>query len=313
MRALPLLVPILALAACSQESRQQSSSDLKTYDAEESAPAMDVQTPPPPPEAVRSAERAVAPGIGVTAAPGVAFNYRYGFSLPAERVSAVQEQHAQLCEKIGIAQCRITGMLYRRVNEEDIEAMLAFKLDPAIARQFGKDGIAAVDAAEGMLVEAQITGEDAGAAIAAATRSQAQLEEELRKVEADLARPGLRSAERAELQIRAGQLRDQIRATQAGKRDKEESLARTPVVFRYGAGDYAPGFEDNAPIATAFERAGDNLVAGFAALVVILITLAPWLLIALLLWIGWRRIGRRWVRRNEAPLAASADADGAQA
>src|SRR5688572_21514614 len=253
MRALPLLVPILALAACGQESRQTSSQDLKTYDAEETV-SMDAQMPPPAAPSRSSAERMSAPGIGVTAAPGVAFNYRYGFSLPAEQVSGVQEKHAQLCEKIGIAQCRITGMLYRRVNEEDIEAMLAFKLDPAIARQFGKDGIAAVEAAEGMLVEAHISGEDAGAAIAAATRSQAQLEEELRKVEAELARTGLRSAERAELQIRAGQLRDQIRATQAGKRDKEESLARTPVVFRYGAGDYAPGFEDNAPIATAFER-----------------------------------------------------------
>src|SRR5687767_7772001 len=274
MRArLPLLVPILALAACGQESHQTSSQDLKTYDAAE-APAMDVQMAPAPPPS-EQAERLSPPGISVTAAPGVAFNYRYGFSLPAERVSAVQEQHAQLCEKIGIAQCRITGLLYRRVNEEDIEAMLAFKLDPAIARQFGKDGIAAVEAAEGMLVEAHVSGEDAGAAIAAATRSQAQLEEELRKVEAELARSGLRSAERAELQIRAGQLRDQIRATQAGKRDKEESLARTPVVFRYGAGDYAPGFEDNAPIATAFERAGDNLVGGFAAFVVVLITLLP--------------------------------------
>jgi hypothetical protein len=245
-------------------------------------------------------ERTSAPGIGVTAAPGVAFNYRYGFSLPAEQVSGVQEKHAQLCEKIGIAQCRITGMLYRRVNEEDIEAMLAFKLDPAIARQFGKDGIAAVEAAEGMLVEAHISGEDAGAAIAAATRSQAQLEEELRKTEAQLARPGLPSAERAELQIRVSQLRDQIRATQAGKQEREESLARTPVIFRYGAGDYAPGFEDNAPIATAFERAGDNLVTGFAAFVVILITLLPWLLLALLGWLGWRRIGRPLLRRGSA-------------
>ena len=312
MRAcLPLLVPFLALAACGQESRETSSQDMRTMDVDE-APAMDVQAPPPSMPS-GSAERLSAPGISVTAAPGVAFNYRYGFSLPAEQVSGVQEQHAQLCEKIGIAQCRITGMLYRRVNEEDIEAMLAFKLDPAIARQFGKDGIAAVEAAEGMLVEVHATGEDAGAAIAAATRSQAQLDEELRRVEAQLARTGLRSSERAELQIRAGQLRDQIRATQAGKRDKEESLARTPVVFRYGAGDYAPGFEDNAPIATAFERAGDNLVGGFAALVVILITLAPWLLIAALGWLGWRRFGRRWVRRDEPQLVESAGPDGAQA
>jgi hypothetical protein len=307
MRAcLPLLVPILALAACGQESRQTSSQDLKTYNVDEAPPSDAAMAP-----AMRevASERLSAPGISVTAAPGVAFNYRYGFSLPAEQVSGVQEKHAQLCEKIGIAQCRITGMLYRRVNEEDIEAMLSFKLDPAIARQFGKDGIAAVEAAEGMLVEAHVTGEDAGAAIAAATRSQAQLEEELRKVEAQLARSGLPSAERAELQIRVSQLRDQIRATQAGKRDKEESLARTPVVFRYGAGDYAPGFEDNAPIATALERAGDNLVGGFAVFVVILITLAPWLLLGLIGWLGWRRFGRRWIRRDST---TSSEGDAAQ-
>src|SRR5687767_4309148 len=104
MRAcLPLLVPILALAACGQESRQTSSSDLKTYNAEE-APPMDAQMAPPSAPSDQ-AERMAPPGISVTAAPGVAFNYRYGFSLPAERVSSVQEQHAQLCEKIGIAQC----------------------------------------------------------------------------------------------------------------------------------------------------------------------------------------------------------------
>ena len=304
MRAsLPLLISALALAACSQEPRRESSSDLKTYGVEE-APPMDVQMPPPPPGESRSAERATAPGISVTAAPGVAFNYRYGFSLPAKRVAEVQEKHAQLCEKIGIAQCRITGMLYRRVNDEDIEAMLAFKLDPTIARQFGKDGIAVVDQAQGMLVEAQITGEDAGGKIEAATRSQAQLEEELRRVEAQLARTGLRSAERAELQIRAGQLRDQIRATQAGKRQQEESLARTPVVFRYGAGEYAPGFEDASPIPTAFERAGENLVAGLAALVVIVITLLPWVAIGLIGFLAWRRLRRRFARPAAEEAAA---------
>src|SRR5687768_2017672 len=180
MRFFLPLTMLALLAACGQQGSEQSSvrQDVKTFDAEESAPP-DTQTSMVPRS---SSDARTPPGIGVTAAPGVAFNYRYGFSLPADRVAAVQEQHAQACEKIGIAQCRITGMLFRRVNEDDIEAMLAFKLDPAIARQFGKAGIDAVDRADGMLVEAQVTGEDAGAAIAAATRSEAQLNEELRRV-----------------------------------------------------------------------------------------------------------------------------------
>ena len=308
MRSFFPLTSLALLAACSaqeQADRSAPTADLKTFNSTElmEAPPMDAQMP-----SRSSADRTAGPGINVTAAPGVAFNYQYGFSLPAERVATVQEQHAQLCEKIGIAQCRITGMLYRRVNEEDIEAMLAFKLDPAIARQFGKDGIAIVDGAEGMLVEAQITGEDAGAAIASATRSEAQFQDELRRVEAQLGRSGLTAAERAELQIQAQHLRDSIRSTRADKSRRQDSLARTPVIFRYGAGDYAPGFEDGAPIATALERSGDNLVAGFAAMLVILITLLPWLLLALLGWLGWRRIRKlRDERAVKTELAAAQD------
>ena len=81
-----------------------------------------------------TASRAGGPNVGPTAAPGVAFNYRYAFRLAAPRIAAVQEQHAQLCERLTVARCRITGMRYRVVNERDIEAMLAFKLDPAVAR-----------------------------------------------------------------------------------------------------------------------------------------------------------------------------------
>src|SRR5687768_3378362 len=102
------LAALLLLTACGQESAERSApvADTKVYNAEE-APPMDAQMPS---IERRTTDRTSTPSIAVTAAPGVAFNYQYGFSLPAERVAAVQEQHAQLCEKIGIAQCRITGM-----------------------------------------------------------------------------------------------------------------------------------------------------------------------------------------------------------
>ena len=53
-------------------------------------------------------------------------------------------------------------MRYRVVNDRDIEAMLAFKLDPAVARHFGRAGVEAVTRAEGMLTESEISGTDAG-------------------------------------------------------------------------------------------------------------------------------------------------------
>ena len=296
-RFVPLAAMLLATTACGGGGGQErrSSEDLRTMDVQEEASTsvdssavstspMSANAPPPP------------PGISPTAAPGVAFNYRYAFRLPGARVGAVQEQHAAACEKLGLDRCRITGMRYRLVGEDDVEAMLAFKLDPAIARQFGKSGIDLVTRSEGMLVDSEISGEDAGSEIAAATRSEAQLNEELQRIEAQLARAGLRSAERAELQMQADRLRESIRATRANRADRQESLAKTPVVFHYGSGDLVPGFDDRSPIATALERASDNLVSGIAALLVVGLTLLPWALLALLLLWLYRRFGRSLVQ-----------------
>ena len=80
----------------------------------------------PAQEAAADALLEAPAGVAVTAAPGVAFNYRYAFSLPAERISAAQEDHAASCEKLGIARCRITGLRYQLLGEGRIVAMLAF-------------------------------------------------------------------------------------------------------------------------------------------------------------------------------------------
>ncbi|HEY0626623.1 MAG TPA: hypothetical protein VGD10_07800 [Allosphingosinicella sp.] len=298
MRKSLSLAALLLASACGGGEPQQTrtSEDLQTFDVAEEPPAP--MAPPPPAPVARSAADESGPAIAPTAAPGVAFDYRYAFRLPAERVAVVQEQHAQACEKLGLSRCRITGMRYRLVNERDIEAMLAFKLDPTIARQFGKAGVETVTQAEGMLVDSEISGVDAGAEIKRANRTDAQLNEDLRRMEEQLARPGIRSDERARLQSEAQQLRNMIRANQATREDQEESLATTPMVFQYGSGDLVPGFDARSPIRNAIEQAGDNFVSGFAAMLVILATLLPWALLLLLA--AWlvQRFGRRFVAKR---------------
>ena len=300
-RSMPLIALLLA-TGCGQgggertETRQVSQ-DLRTFDVAEQAPPPPAAPPPtgamssapPPPE---------SPNIGPTAAPGVAFNYRYAFRLPANRIAPVQEQHAQACERLGLARCRITGMRYRLVNERDIEGMLAFKLDPAIARAFGKAGIEAVTRAEGMLVDSEITGFDAGAVIKSANRTDAQLNEDLRRIEAQLARGGIPGDERARLQSEAQQLRQTIRSNQMAREQQEESLATTPVVFQYGSGDLVPGFDTQSPLSYAVERAGENFQSGLGALLVLLATVLPWVLVLLFGVLLFRRFGRGLVQRR---------------
>lgn len=273
------LLLLFTAAGCGQQQNDAGSPSASQNSAEVAADAV--------------SERSAGPDVAVTAAPGVAFNYRYAFRLPAERVQTVQEQHALACEKIGIARCRITGLRYRLVND-DIEAMLSFKLDPALAREFGKQGIDSVVRSEGMLVDAEISGEDVGSKITVARREEGNLDEELKRVEAELAKAGLRGSERAELQIQAQQLRERIRASQAVRTEHQESLATTPMTFNYGSGDLAPGFGGRPSFGRALNDAIDNFLGGLAWIFVALITLLPWALVGGLLVWGGRKLARRF-------------------
>ena len=280
MRKVIVFAAALAASACSQqESSRQSSEDLKTFDA---------------------TDEAAAPGVSPTAAPGVAFNYRYAFRLPSNRISAAQEAHAQACEQLGISKCRITGMRYSLVNDRDVSAMLALRLDPTIARQFGKQATEVVTQAEGMLVDQEITGEDVGSRIAGANRSEAELREELSRVEAELARPAPTvranmpaSPDRANLLNRAEELRAQLRSLNEVRTADREALAGAPMVFNYGSGRVVPGFDVRSPMKDALQTAVDNFLTAVGFVLILIATLLPWLLVGGVLWWVYRALARR--------------------
>ena len=285
-----ILLAATLLAACSQQNSPRRAEQ----------PPANVRYEP---DTGMAEDNAAAPGVDVTAAPGVAFDYRYAFRLPANKISAVQEAHAQACEKLGIDKCRITGMRYRLVDQKDIEAMLALRLDPRLARQFGKDATGVVQKSDGMLVDQEITGEDVGSRIAAAGKSEAELRDELARIEAELSRkvPMIRgnvapqaAVDRQSLLDRAEEIRRQLRDLSERKDSDKEALAGTPMVFNYGSGSVVPGFDVRSPLRDALQTSGDNFIGGFAAILVIVLTLLPWLLVATLaIWL-FRRARRRW-------------------
>lgn len=296
-----LLLLTAFTVSCSSPEQRESAEDLKTYDVQE-PPPFETRAPSPavaPPPASESSERmasadAGGPDISVTAAPGVAFNYRYAYRLPNARIQAAQEAHASMCEKLGIARCRITGMRYSLVNERDVSASLELKLEPRIARAFGKDATNVVTAAEGMLVDQQISGVDAGSSIERANRGRAELQDELDRVNRELARPGLSSVVRDRLLSEAQSLRSRIRALGEQKAADEESLATTPMAFYYGSGKAIPGFDEPAPLKEAVERAGNNFLAALGFLIVAAASLLPWLLLAAAGFWAYRRLSRRF-------------------
>lgn len=271
-----------------------------------------MESPPPPPaRAIAPSAEPMSPaGLGgpnvaPSAAPGVAFAFRYAFQLPASRVSEVQEQHAGACERLGVHRCRVTGMRFRVAEDRTIAAMLTVKLEPPLARRFGRSATETVRRAEGMLIESDIAGSDVEAGIRSSTRDIARMREDLLLLERRIAAPGPAAAERDRLIYEAQRLRQSLAAAEAGREDQQESLATTPMVFEY-AGTEVPAAAAAPSVSEAAERAFSNFGQGAAIVAIILVTLLPWALAGLLIWLAARFIARRSALKPAAQVAADA-------
>lgn len=257
-----------------------------------------LSSPPAGAPTQASSDRAtMGPDVAPTAAPGVAFTYRHAFALEAQRIAEVQESHAQACEALGVSRCRVTGMSYRRINEHEIEGMLQSKLEPSLARRFGRVGLETVQQAGGILVESQISGTDVGTGLRANDRSIAQLREDLQRIERQLADPNIPASQKTMLRSQAEALRQQIRAIEENREEQQESLATTPVTFLYGT-DEDVGNRPNW--GRSLREAGDGFVWGLYGLMVVLARLLPWIVLGGLIWFLVRLVRRRVARGRTA-------------
>lgn len=275
------LAAALALTACSAQQ------------TDEAAPASEAAADSGSADAI-SSEKA-GPGIGGIVASGVAFTYNYAFSLPAKAIAGLQQQHASSCEKLGASRCRVTGMTYRQPQEGEVEARIDFLLAPDLAHRFGSEGIAAVEAVEGKLDNATVNGENAGGAITISQANSASVQTEVERIEARLKAKGLTQAERGELTRRAEELHEQLRGEAQTRRDREASLATTPVTFAYSSEGLLGGTNTFGKAASASWSSATSL----GALVLLVAGVAlPWLLLALLIGLLWRSPDlRRFLRR----------------
>ncbi|HXG82195.1 MAG TPA: DUF4349 domain-containing protein [Sphingomicrobium sp.] len=287
------LALVTGLAACSQ--REEAAEDLRTFDVEEQA-APEVQSEP-----------SRAPGIVPTAAPGVAFNYRYGFRLPDANISAAQEEHAAACEKLGLSRCRITGMTYELDSRDRVNATLRLSIDPLLARGFGKDAIAVVEKHDGRLRFAEITGEDQNPALDDAARRQGSASQRIAQLEADLAKARSEN-ERVQLREQIRQLRAEIEQARSQAVEAEAKIQRTPMAFNYqGGGASGRGFAGDNPATEAWYLFVDSLATLVSFALKGLAVILPWLVLVLLVVLAFRsRLGRKvrnWWAGNaeEAP------------
>jgi len=230
--------------------------------------------------AAADASGAQGPDIGQAVAPGVAFSYRYAFTLPAKAIAGVQQQHAAACERLGPARCQVVGMSYDQPRKDEVTARLDLMVAPDIAHSYGGDAIAAVEKAEGSIDNASVDGDNAGGAIEDSQRRSSALRAQLTRIERRMAIPGLNKEEKTELAKRASELREQLGSEQQVRQDKEASLATTPMSFAYGSEGVFSASSD--PFGKAAASSFGSLTATRAFLLTAAGLLLPWLLLGAL-------------------------------
>jgi hypothetical protein len=290
-----ILVPSLLLAACSGgggDANEEATAEAASSDVVQ----MEVS------EEAADASAMKAPGIPASVAPNLAFEYRYAFKLPDAKIGAVQEEHAEACEVLGSARCQIVDYRYAQAKENDVEAMLAFKLDPAIARKFGRDAIASVEKAEGVLADGNVTGSNVGGQIEDSQGRSALLQAQLERLEKRLAIKGLPAKERASLQDRAEEIRRELDNEGEGRRQGEVKLAMTPVQFTYTSDGGVPGFGKDNPFASAFDVTANSFATMISFVLLVGGAVLPWALLLGLIILVFRSNAakgiRRWWNRN---------------
>lgn len=263
---------LLLVAGCSE----------KAEDAAAEAPRSEApgDSGPEAADAAASA-REEPPGLTTSAAPGVAFTYRYAFTLPGKAISGVQREHAAACERLGPERCQITGVRYDQPSKDEVSAALDLLLAPELAQRFGGDAIAAVERAGGSIETAQVAGDDAGGAIETSQRRSETARAGLARIEKRLRLKGLGADERRELLRRADELRGQIGEERQLRQEKEAALALTPVSLTYGSeGLFA---SNGNPFGHAAKASWQSL----GSLLAVMLTLGglalPWLLLAALI------------------------------
>jgi hypothetical protein len=227
-------------------------------------------------------DRFGAPEVAPSAAPGVAFRFSNDYSLDDDRISVVQEAHAASCEKLGLAKCRITGLTYNIDSRKRVSGMLQVKLDPAVAREFGKQATATVAQNDGELVRSEFSGEDVGTQISAGQGRQADLESRIGDMEKRLASLKAGDREATQLQAQLDQLRRELAETRSQVTEGQQQLASTPMTFNYfGEGGIA-GFDEN-PVKASWRLMVESTVTMISIVLKVFGALLPWALLLLLL------------------------------
>ena len=294
-KALILLAPVslMALAACSKAGHEESA----VFDE----PATEGAVAPGEAAAEVSADSELAalsglPDIPLTL-PKIAYAFDLGFRLASADVVSLQQEHADMCEALGPANCQIVQMSSSGEIDEDIRGELQLAVATDKARGFAKilSGAATEAGAEAFRVNIQ--GEELSKSIVdteARLRSRIALRDRLLEV-LETRRGKVEELVEAERGVAA--VNEEIDAAQSWLREQQGRVAFSRMTIAYETAN--PGGSFLGPIQGAIGSLGSIFGIIIAVLIVLGAIVGPLLLGVL----GIRHVTRRM---NRAPHQAEA-------
>lgn len=197
-------------------------------------------------------------------------------------------------------------MSYSLDQNEQVHAELDLKLDPAIARQFGKLAQQLVQANDGKLIRLQIGSSDEGQANQQASQQKSDATAQMAQLQNELAKAKTGSTEHANLISQIQTLQQQAAEQSRAIQTSQAALASTPMQFHYYGRGGVPGFRGN-PIREAWHTFMTVVVALVGIFLQALAILIPAGLLVALLIALWRtrlvRAALRWINGAEEEIA----------
>lgn len=254
-----------------------------------------------------AAEAPESDGTSVPAAdikvslPQIAYIYRHGYRLDADKIAPLQSAHADLCESKGPQNCRIINLSQSGGEGDYANASLEIEVAAAKARNFGVELSKLAESKGGKSVESSISGEDLSKQIVdtqARLRARIVLRDRLMEI---LKNRSGKVSELVAAERGVAEVNEEIDRAQSWLAEMKGRVAFSKMTINYNAGSPSSGgFME--PIRHALGSAASILGYTIAFIISAFIFLLPWAaIIAVALWsrkrFGWRF--RFWKKRDE--------------
>lgn len=312
------LATALAAAGCEQPA------DVREYSSD--AVAVELLVPPGGSKGASAEEAAAAAAPAADAAaapptsssapaesptgPQIAYTYRYGVEVPADRAADLMRRHETACTRAGPSVCQVLGSQSHRMGRDAVSARLELRATPAWITAFRATLETDAEQAGGRIARASTDSEDLTRSLtdtAARLRALTTLRDRLQNLLATRSAPleQLLATER-ELARVQGEL-DATRSALAVMRTR---VAMSHVTLQYdGAQQFAP---DNAftPVKRALTGSLSAFMGTLGAIIYAFATLLPLLLIlGPLVWLAWKHRRKVRLTRKARPAPSEAPDD----